>query len=388
MLRNTAARQLPVLISEASYRYLCIALSGNCMVASPSPEPSSDWLMSGGIRTLTLVAVTAGGVAVCALLLWPFLAPLVWALALAVLFAPFHQWLLRRLKRPNLATAIALILIAVIVVVPLSLIGERLVGEAANGAASLEKSLRSGDWRRAVDASPRLAPVAQWIEDRIDLAGIASTAASWVTSVSTALLRASAAQIVAILLTFYFLYFFLRDREPILDTLRAYSPLAPAEMNSLFDRVGGSLIATLYGTVTVALVQGALGGLMFWFLDLPSPLMWGTVMGLMSIVPVLGTFVIWAPAALYLAMQDNYQSAIILAVWGAVVVANIDNILYPLLVGGRLQLHNVVAFIAVVGGVVMFGLSGIILGPLVVTLTLFLLETWRARLNSATGSVS
>jgi predicted PurR-regulated permease PerM len=135
--------------------------------------------------------------------------------------------------------------------------------------------------------------------------------------------------------------------------------------------------------LTVALVQGALGGLMFWFLGLPSPLMWGTIMGMMSIVPVLGTFVIWAPAALYLAMQDNYQSALILAAWGAIVIANVDNILYPLLVGSRLQLHNVVAFIAVVGGVVVFGLSGIILGPLIVTLTLFLLDTWHARLNSA-----
>ena len=355
------------------------------MAESPSPDPSSDWLMSGGIRTLALIAVTVGFVAVCALLLWSFLSPLVWALALAVLFAPFHQWLLRHLKRPNLATALALLLIAIIVVVPMFLIGERLVGEAAKGASSLEQSLRSGDWRRAVDASPRLAPVAQWIEDRVDLAGIASTAASWVTSVSTSLLRASAGQVVAIFLTFYFLYFFLRDRDSILDTLRTYSPLKRGEMSKLYDRVGGSLIATLYGTLTVALVQGALGGLMFWFLGLPSPLMWGTVMGMMSIVPVLGTFVIWAPAAAYLAMQDNYQSALIIAVWGAVVIANVDNILYPLLVGSRLQLHNIVAFIAVVGGVVLFGLSGIILGPLIVTLTLFLLDTWRARLNSATA---
>lgn len=355
------------------------------MTELPSPQPSPEAPITTGIRTLTLIAVTAIGLAVCALLLWPFLASLVWALAFAVLFAPFHQWLLRHLKRSNLATSITLLMIAVIVVVPLFLIGERLVSEAAKGAASLEQSLRSGDWRRAIEASPRLAPVAQWIEDRVDLAGIASTAASWVTSVSTALLRASAAQVVAILLTFYFLYFFLRDRTSILETLRAYSPLTAAEMNALFDRVGDSLTATLYGTVTVAIVQGALGGLMFWFLGLPSPLMWGTVMGMMSIVPVLGTFVIWAPAVAYFALQENYQSAIILAIWGGVVVANVDNILYPLLVGSRLQLHNVVAFVAVVGGVVLFGLSGIILGPLVITLTLFLLETWRNRLNTTSG---
>lgn len=343
--------------------------------------PAADWFAAGGFRTIVLAALTLIGIALCSLLVWPFIAPIAWALALAVLFGKLHAWLLQRIKRQNLAAAIALLLIAIIVVVPAIFVGERLVNEAAKGAAAVEQSLRSGTWRGAIDASPRFAPVAQWIEDRVDLAGAAGTIANWVTSLSTAFLRGSVNQVISILLTFYLLFFFLRDREAILDTLCSYSPMSTAEMHALFGRVSDTLNATLYGTVAVAAVQGTLGGLMFWLLGLPSPLLWGVIMGLLSIVPVLGAFVIWVPATVYFALQDNWQSAIILGVWGAIVISNVDNILYPIMVGRRLQLHNVAAFIAVVGGLVAFGLSGVILGPLAVTLTLFLLETWRARVG-------
>lgn len=343
--------------------------------------PAADWFAAGGFRTIVLAALTLIGIVLCSLLAWPFIAPIAWALALAVLFGPLHTWLLQRLKRQNLTAAIALLLIAIIVVVPAIFIGERLVSEAAKGAGTVEQSLRSGSWRSAIDASPRFAPVAQWIEERIDLAGAAGTVAGWVTSFSTAFLRGSVNQVISVLLTFYLLFFFLRDRESILDTLCSYSPMSAAEMNALFGRVSDTLNATLYGTVAVAAVQGTLGGLIFWALGLPSPLLWAVVMGLLSIVPVLGAFIIWVPAAVYFALQDNWQSAIILAVWGAVVISNVDNILYPIMVGRRLRLHNVAAFISVVGGLVAFGLSGVILGPLAVTVTLFLLETWRARVG-------
>lgn len=347
-------------------------------------KPDSDWITGGGFRTLVLAAVTVGGIYLCALLVWPFLAPIAWALALAVLFAPLHRLLLKYLKRPNLAAAIAVLSIGIIVIIPVTFVGERLISEAAKGAATVEQSLRSGSWRAPIDASPRLAPIAQWIQERIDLTDAAGTLTSWITSTSTAVVRGSFTQVVSILLTFYLLFFFLRDRGAILDTLQSYSPLSDAEMKRLFSRVEDTLTATLYGTVAVAAVQGTLGGLMFWLLGLPSPLMWGVVMGLLSIVPVLGAFIIWVPAAIYLALEGNWQNAAILVAWGAIVISNVDNVLYPLLVGSRLQLHNVAAFIAVVGGIVAFGLSGIILGPLAVTLTLSLLEIWRARVG--TGS--
>jgi len=118
---------------------------------------------------------------------------------------------------------------------------------------------------------------------------------------------------------------------------------------------------------------------MFWWLDLPAPLFWGVLMGLLAIVPFLGALVIWAPAAIFLAPNGDVQSAIILTLWGTLVVGLVDNVLYPALVGQRLMLHTVTSFIAVVGGLLLFGTSGIVLGPIIVVGAQTLLEIWRSR---------
>jgi predicted PurR-regulated permease PerM len=114
---------------------------------------------------------------------------------------------------------------------------------------------------------------------------------------------------------------------------------------------------------------------------LPNPLLWGLVMGLMAVIPVLGTFVIWVPVAVFLALEGSWAKAVILAAWGTIVVSAIDNLLHPVLVGDRLRLHTIPAFISIVGGVILFGASGLILGPLVVTVTVFVLEIWRVRIR-------
>jgi predicted PurR-regulated permease PerM len=139
----------------------------------------------------------------------------------------------------------------------------------------------------------------------------------------------------------------------------------------------------LFGTVIVAIVQGTLGGLIFWILGLPNPLFWGMVMGLLAIIPVLGAFVVWIPAATYLALTGEWWKSAVLVAYGTVVISGIDNVLYPILAGGRLRLHTVVVFIAIVGGLTLFGASGLILGPLIAALTIGLLEIWRARAGRA-----
>lgn len=118
---------------------------------------------------------------------------------------------------------------------------------------------------------------------------------------------------------------------------------------------------------------------MFWLLGLPNPVFWGLVMALVAVVPVLGTFVIWIPAAIYLALSGDWGKAAVLTAWGGIVIAGLDNVLYPILAGGRLRMHTVPMFISIVGGIVVFGTVGLILGPLAVTTTMTLLEIWRAR---------
>lgn len=150
-------------------------------------------------------------------------------------------------------------------------------------------------------------------------------------------------------------------------------------MEQLFTRVGDTVHATVYGTLAVAVVQGILGGLMFWWLGLPAPLLWGLVMAGLAVIPVLGAFVVWIPAALFLALDGSWGKALILAVWGSVVVGGIDNVIYPILVGKRLKLHTIPAFMSIIGGLAVFGPSGLILGPVTLTITVLLLEIWRSR---------
>jgi len=341
-----------------------------------SNGPESRDLVQG----LVLMAATAGGIYVCYRLTVPFLPALAWALALAVLFAPLQRWIETVLKRPDAAAALSVLLVALIVVVPATLVAERLIVEAARGAVLIKTDLESGSWRSAVDAHPRISIVARWLEQQLDVSYLVGIGSAWLTDASASVVRGSITQAMGLLFTFYLLFYFLRDRRAAVKALLNLSPLSAAEMGMLSARVVDTIHATLYGTVVCATVQGILGGLMFRWLDLPAPLLWGLVMGLLAVVPVFGAFVVWIPTAFALALEGSWGQALILTVWGTVVVGFIDNLLYPVLVGNRLKLHTVPAFVSLVGGLIVFGPSGVILGPLAVTITQALLEIWRSRM--------
>ena len=247
------------------------------------------------------------------------------------------------------------------------------------GADTIRAKLESGVWQRVLDGYPRVASLAQQIEGQIDLPGTIGTVATWLTNAIASFVRGSVRQVIDVLLTFYLLFYFLRDRRAMLLSLRSLSPLSEASMNKVFSHVGDTIHATIYGTLAVAAVQGTLGGLMFWWLGLPAPVLWGLVMGVLAVVPVLGAFVVWIPAAIFLALEGSWGKALILGVWGGVIVGGIDNVMYPILVGNRLKLHTIPAFIAIVGGLIVFGASGLILGPVTLTVTVLLLEIWRSR---------
>ncbi len=328
---------------------------------------------------LVLIVVTALGIYLCYRLVLPVLPALVWALVLAVLFIPLHRWLEKKLKRPSLAACASVLVAGLIVAVPATFVVQRLIQEAAKGAEIIKTKIESGDWRRALEAQPRFAPVAEWIEANVDLPGIAKTVAGWLTTTAGAFVKGSVVQGIGLCLTFYLLFFFLRDRRAALEAVRSLSPLSMSEMDRMFARVANTIFATVYGALAVSAMQGLLGGLMFWWLGLPTPLLWGVVMALLAVVPVLGAFVVWIPAAIFLALEGNWEKALILTVWGGLVVGLIDNALRPILIGNRLDLHPVLAFLAVIGGLMLFGPVGLILGPVVLTITTVLLEGWHAR---------
>lgn len=338
-----------------------------------SREPSAP------ANGLVLTALMLIGLYLCYRLALPFLPAISWALALAVILSPLQRRLESRFKRRNLVTAISLTVIALIVVVPAIFVVNRLIMEISKGAELIQTHAAAGTLTKYFDSYPHLAPLDRWIERQIDLPETVGRLATGLTNTVTMLVRGSVMQLTGLLLTFYLLFYFLRDRHLALNSLRSLAPLSPAEMNRVFGRVTTTIHATVYGTLMVAAIQGTLGGLMFWILGLPAPLLWGIIMGLLAVIPVLGAFVIWIPAAIWLASQGMWGKALLLTAWGGIVVAGIDNLIYPILVGNRLHQHTLLTFISLVGGLIVFGSSGIILGPLSVTITLLLLEIWHER---------
>jgi predicted PurR-regulated permease PerM len=204
-------------------------------------------------------------------------------------------------------------------------------------------------------------------------------AGTLLTLIGTFAVRLSLIGAVELALTTFFLFFFLRDQAALLASLRALLPLAPAETQRLLDVARDTIFATVYGKVLVGIVQGMLGGLMFWWLDLPAAWFWAIVMGVLSIIPLLGPPLVWMPAALLLLIAGHWGQALLLMGWGAAVVGLADNVLYPIVVGRYLRMHTVPLLVALIGGVIVFGAVGFFVGPVVLAVTLALLGIWQRR---------
>ena len=346
--------------------------------------PEQDWGSRNHVQTLVLMLATILGIYLCYKIALPFLPVLVWALTLAVMFTPLQRWLESKLKHPNFATLISILLIGLIVIVPTLLIGEQLLVQVLKGSQLIEEKLNSGEWRRLLETQPQLAPIVTKIEQYINFPDAIKALNTKLGGAAGAIVKGSVFQVVGFVLIFYMLFFLLRDRHWALQSIASLSPLTQAEMDNVYKRVGDTIHAIIYGTFAIAAVQGTLGGLMFWWLDLPAPFLWGLVMSFLAIVPMLGASIVWAPAALFLALEGNWGSALILTIWGMLIVGTIDNLLRPIFVGNRLKLHTILVFISVIGGLFQFGPAGLILGPVTLAVTIALLEVWVKR-NSVEG---
>ena len=331
------------------------------------------------VSNLGLAAILLIGIFLWYLLSIPFIPAFVWSLTLAIMLEPAYSRIRSSVKSEDLAALLSTLMIGIIVVGPTIFVFVALLDEAARSASLVAPLIENRTRADALSTYPWLARAFQWINAELDLPNLVQAMASALAQWSGTFVRSSFAGALNFVLTFYFLFYLLRDKDRILATAKDYLPLTDAEFAQVRTRTVDTVIATVWGTTAVAGLQGALGGAMFWWLGLPAPVFWGVLMGLLAIVPFLGAFVIWAPTALYLALAGQYTSAILLAGWGILVVGVVDNLVYPILVGNRLRLHTVVSFVAVVGGVVVFGAHGLVLGPLIVSLSLTFAEMWKRR---------
>jgi predicted PurR-regulated permease PerM len=187
-------------------------------------------------------------------------------------------------------------------------------------------------------------------------------------------------QMIFVVFTMYYLF---RDADRIFAAIRDALPLEKKQAEAILARTRDVVGASVYGVFSIAIVQGALGGLAFWVLGLPSAIVWGVAMIFLSMIPMLGAFIVWVPAAIYLFATGHYVKGVVLVLWGTLVIGMIDNFLRPKLVGGRTKLHELLIFFAVLGGLQVFGVLGIVLGPVVLAITLALVDVFRAAEHAA-----
>ena len=227
----------------------------------------------------------------------------------------------------------------------------------------------------------KLANLLAWVEQQVSSPENASKAAIWLKTVLSGLVKQSAIAAVQVCLTLYFLFYFLRDRVRVLKAIRAVFPLSESETNTLFCRVNDTVHATLYGTLALSALQGVLGGLMYWWLGVPSPWFWALVAAVFAFVPVLDTIVLWLPAAVYLGLEGRWGEALGVATPGSLLIRAIENFFYPVLVKERLRVPAVSIFVVLVGGLLLFGWSGLVLGPVILTVTSVLLKICAKRMG-------
>jgi predicted PurR-regulated permease PerM len=333
-------------------------------------------------QSLVLFCATVVAVVLCYLLVHPFLPAFAWAVALAVVAHPLHVRIRRLIRYRTLAAAVSVTIVVVLLVVPAVFIASELTREVSALSAKLTDEWTSGKWQAFLAGHPEVANFLDSAQVHFNPADARAKAANAAMGSGLPGFVTQGVEIVVqTLIAFFLLFYFFRDQSRFVRGIEHLIPLSKKETDQALERIAEMLHATIYGTIAVAFIQGTLGGLMFWWLGLPSPLLWGVVMGMLAIVPVLGAFIVWIPAAIYLALSGDMGKAVILTVWGAIVIGFIDNLLYPLFVGQRARLHTVPVFIAIMGGLAMFGSAGMIVGPVILVVTVGLLHVWRERMD-------
>jgi predicted PurR-regulated permease PerM len=349
-----------------------------CEIRLNEDLTNNGWLTRERALVLVLVAVTAILLYLCFLLLTPFFSVLAWALAFAIVANPVHDRVERRVANQGIAAGISTAIVTIAMIAPLIFVGQTLFDQASDAYKQFQES-GGGRWRSVIERNPTLSPIFARIERQVDigeeLGRIGREIGSRIPGVVSGSVRAAA----GVLITIFTLFFFFRDRRQVLQLVRSLVPLSHAEADKLFRIVNDTIYATLYGSLVVAAVQGTMGGIMFGILGLPAPVLWGFVMAILATIPVLGTFVIWLPAAIFLILEGSVVKGLVLIAYGSCAIGLVDNFLYPHLVGSRMRLHTLPVFFSLVGGIFVFGISGLVLGPVIMALTIGVLQVWKRR---------
>jgi predicted PurR-regulated permease PerM len=320
-------------------------------------------------------------------ILAPFFAPLGWAAVLAIFVYPFHERLVSRQGNAG-AAGLSTLIVTVLIVGPGLVILTAFVQESRAALSDVDRDAvaaqlafveRGWNWIRA------LVPGAQTIDLRSVIDEALSRTGGFLAARVGGLLADIVVLVFQLFVTLFALFFFLRDAGAIMREVRRVLPFEDVRKERMIRQTRDLVYASIAAALVIASLQGLAGGLLFAVFGIGAPVFWGVMMGFLALLPFVGTWVVWMPAAVWLIAIGQVVSGVILVMLGVTVVAGIDNFLRPAMLSGRAQMNGLLMFISLLGGVSVFGLLGIVIGPLVSAIVTGLVEAYAGPAETTGG---
>ncbi|MDO8499871.1 MAG: AI-2E family transporter [bacterium] len=304
----------------------------------------------------------------------PFAYPIFWAAIIAGVFYPLYRTIKGKTKSPNFSAAITLVIAVIVIIIPLASFATLIVGESLQVFSDLENN--------GTNVGEALQNTFKWVKTTLSVPGLDFNEQFWadkfaeasreVTTVvftsAKAVTQNSLSFIVKLVLMLYTLFFFLRDGEAWLKTLMRLCPLGDKYEKRLYQKFVTTTSATLKGTVVIGGLQGLLGALLFMATGVEGALIWGLLLAVSSVIPAFGTGLIWAPIGLYMLFTGAIWQGVLILVVGVSVISTVDNFIRPILIGQHTKMHPIIILFSTLGGIILFGVSGLVIGPVISSL--------------------
>lgn len=341
-----------------------------------------------------LLALSAVTLWFCYLIARPFLKPVFFAVVLAIVFQPLHARMHRLIRGASAAALLSTLCALLTILIPAFLLSAALRSELT----AVYQSLSAGgaqDGGLITRALQLIEKARMWLGKYVDLSQVdlradLSDRLQQLSSFLLSQLAGFAGDVTSFLIaagiTFFTLFYLFRDGRAFWRRLSVLIPLSPAQLEKLATGVSRTIASSMYGGLAVAVAQGTLLGLAFWVLGLPSPVLWGVMTALFSFMPLVGTAMVWLPAAIIMILIGHPVKGLILLAWGAGVVSMVDNILRPMVISQEMRFHPLWVFFALLGGVQAFGVIGLFIGPAVLALATSLFSLIREETHTQIGN--
>lgn len=339
-------------------------------------------------------------VAVLVLFFWvisPFFNVLIYSSLIAVVFMPLHKWFLKRVRgHAGISAFITTFLVTLIVLTPLALFSFFVVQQAVDAYEILDQKLMDTDFRSLEwsGAFADLPFIGEWwvgfterygfdgvFEGRFDLLELVQdfgqTVTTFIVAQSGTIVKSFGNFVVTLFILLLTTFFFFKDGAVIAKFLKGMSPLPKKYENEIENKLKDTTYAIVMGNFATAFVQGAVAAIGFAIAGVNNVIFWGTIMAFTSLIPYIGASIIWFPVALAFLIQGQLGWGIFLLIWGGAAVSMVDNVVRPFFIGNRTKMHPLATFLTVLGGIFVFGLKGIIFGPLILSLTVTIIHIYQ-----------